>query len=50
MSFLADQYAVYVLAAYLATAAVLGWLLWSTLAASARARRDLADVERDRGR
>jgi heme exporter protein CcmD len=50
MSFLADKYAVYVLSAYGATAAILGWLLWSTLAASARARRDLDAVERERGR
>lgn len=50
MSLLADKYAVYVLAAYGATAAILGWLLWSTLAASARARRELAEIERERGR
>lgn len=50
MSFFADKYAVYVLAAYGATAAILGWLLWVTLADSARARRDLAEVERERGR
>jgi len=50
MSFLADKYAVYVLSAYGATAAILGWLLWSTLIASARARRDLAEVERERVR
>jgi len=50
MSFLADKYAVYVLSAYGATAAILGWLLWSSFAASARARRDLAEIERKRGR
>ena len=50
MSFMADKYAVYVLAAYGATALILGWLLWTTLAANARARRELAEMERERGR
>lgn len=48
MSFLTDKYAVYVISAYVATAVILGGLLWSTLAASARAKRDLAEVERER--
>ncbi|MDH3666754.1 MAG: heme exporter protein CcmD [Paracoccaceae bacterium] len=50
MSFLADKYAVYVIAAYGATALILGWLLWSSLSASARARRELGNVERERER
>ena len=50
MSFLADKYAVYVLAAYGATALILGWLLWTTLAANAKARRELSEMERERGR
>lgn len=50
MSFLADKYAVYVIAAYGSTALILGWLVWSTLAANARARRDLAEEEKARGR
>ncbi len=50
MSFLADKYAVYVLAAYGSTALILGWLLWSTLAANATARRELAEMEKARGR
>ena len=50
MSFLADKYAVYVIAAYGATAVILGWLLISTLAANARARRELDEAERERGR
>ena len=45
-----DPYAVYVLAAYGATAAILGWLVWSTLAASARARRELEQMEKGRRR
>ncbi|HUF87871.1 MAG TPA: heme exporter protein CcmD [Thermohalobaculum sp.] len=47
---LGDPYAVYVTAAYGATAAILGWLLWSSLAASARARRELDEMERGRER
>ncbi len=50
MSFLADKYALYVLAAYGSTALILGWLLWTTLAANARARRDLAEMEKERRR
>jgi heme exporter protein CcmD len=50
MSFFADKYAIYVLAAYGATALILAWLLWTTLAANARARRDLAEMEKERGR
>ncbi len=50
MSFLAGEYAIYVLAAYGATALILGWLLWSSLAANARARSELADIEKERGR
>ncbi|HUS53368.1 MAG TPA: heme exporter protein CcmD [Thermohalobaculum sp.] len=50
MSILTDKYAVYVLAAYGATALILGWLMWTTLAANAKARRDLAEMEKERGR
>ena len=50
MSFFSDKYAVYVLAAYGTTALILGWLLWSTLAASAKARRELAEMEKEQGR
>jgi len=46
--FLNDKYAVYVLAAYGATAVILGWVLWSTLRANALARADLAAAERER--
>jgi heme exporter protein CcmD len=45
-----DPYGAYVLAAYAATAAILGWLIWSSLAASARARRELGEMERERRR
>ena len=48
MSFLTDKYAVYVLASYGAMVLILGWLLWSTLAANAKARRELDEVERKR--
>jgi heme exporter protein CcmD len=50
MSFLDDPYATYVIAAYGATAAILGWLVWSTLSASAQARRELDEMERERRR
>jgi heme exporter protein CcmD len=50
MSFLGGQYALYVLAAYGSTALILGWLMWTTLTANARARRDLAEMEKERGR
>ncbi len=50
MNFLADKYAIYVLAAYGSTALILGWLLWTTLATNARARRELAEMEKERGR
>ena len=50
MSFLGDKYAIYVLAAYGATALILVWLTWSSLAASANARRDLDEIEKERGR
>lgn len=50
MSFLGDKYAVYVIVAYLASAAILGALIWSSVAASRRARRELDGLERERRR
>jgi heme exporter protein CcmD len=50
LTFLSDKYAVYVIAAYASTAAILGWLVWSTLAANAKARCELAEAEKERGR
>jgi heme exporter protein CcmD len=50
MTILGDEYAVYVLAAYGSMVLILGWLLWSSLRANASARRDLAEMERERGR
>ncbi len=43
------EYTSYVLAAYASTALILGALIWWTVAASRRARRDLDDIDR-RGR
>ncbi|MEL6478202.1 MAG: heme exporter protein CcmD [Pseudomonadota bacterium] len=40
-----DPYALYVIAAYGATALILGLLLWATLSANARARRALEESE-----
>ena len=48
MSLFSDKYAVYVLTSYGATVLILGWLLWTTLAANAKARRELNEVERKR--
>ena len=50
MSLLADPYAGYVAAAYLATAVILGALIWSSVAAGRRARRELDGLERERRR
>ena len=46
----ADPYALYVLAAYGASAAILGWLVWSSWRANARARAELETAEKDRRR
>ena len=48
MSFLGDKYAVYVIAAYAATALILAGLIWSSVRANARARNDLAAIDRER--
>jgi len=40
------EYAVFVASAYGATVLILGGLIWTTIAASIRARRDLDEVER----
>lgn len=48
--FLDDKYAVYVLSAYISTAVILGWMVWSTIAANARARKALQELEKDRSR
>ena len=50
MSFAADPYAAHVIAAYAASAAILGALIWSSVAASRRARRELEGLERERRR
>ncbi len=47
---MSDPYALYVAAAYGATAAILGWLVWATLRASARVRKALEQAERGRRR
>ena len=50
MSLFADPYAAYVLAAYGASALILGALVWASAAAASRARRDLEGLERERRR
>ena len=47
---MSDPYAVYVLGAYGATAAILGWLVWATLSANRRVREALDKAERGRRR
>lgn len=42
------EYGLYVLAAYAGTAIILGALIWATLTASRRARRELEAVDRRR--
>ena len=46
MSPFGDEYGLYVLAAYAATAVILGALIWSSAVASRRVRRELAGLER----
>ena len=50
MSLFAGQYAAYVLAAYGATALILGALIWASVRANARAREGLARLDRERAR
>ncbi len=45
-----DQYATYVIAAYVATALILGGIILQSVLAAGRARRDLEDLDRERGR
>ena len=45
---MSDPYAIYVAAAYGATAAILGWLVWSSLRENARARDALDRAEKGR--
>ena len=50
MSWLAERYAEHVLISYGVTALVLGWLIWATIAANAKARRELDEIDRERER
>lgn len=45
-----DPHAVYVTVAYGLTITIMGWLVWSTLRANSRARREMEEAERARGR
>lgn len=45
-----DPYILYVLAAWGSTAAILGWLIWSSVRANARARDELDAAEKERRR
>lgn len=50
MSWLASKYAFHIIVSYGVTALVLGALIWSSVAMNARAKRDLAELDRERGR
>ncbi|MEM9147278.1 MAG: heme exporter protein CcmD [Pseudomonadota bacterium] len=43
---MSDPYAIYVLGAYGATAAILGSLIWATLRTNTRIRTELEEAER----
>ncbi|MGF1447458.1 MAG: heme exporter protein CcmD [Pikeienuella sp.] len=43
-----DPYAPYVVGAYGLSAVILGGLIWASLVANLRARRELEEVEKDR--
>lgn len=50
MTLFPDDYGLYVLAAYAATVVILGGLVWSSVTAGRRARRELDGLERGRQR
>lgn len=50
MSLFADQYAVYVIVAYAASATILAALIWASVSSGRRARRELDGLERERRR
>ena len=48
MSWLNDQYAFHVLVSYGSAVAILGALIWATVSANAKARRELDSLDRER--
>ena len=50
MSWLGDKYAFHILVSYGATFLLLGGVIWATVIANARARRELEQVDRERKR
>lgn len=50
MSWLGDQYAFHILVSYGSAVVLLGALIWASVAANARARRELEKADKDRGR
>ncbi len=48
MSLFSDKYAIYVISAYLGTIVILGGMIWATLSANQRARRELERLEKER--
>lgn len=49
MNWLSDQYAFHVIVSYGTTALLLGALVWASVAANAKARRELEALDRERG-
>lgn len=50
MSWFADQYAFHIFVSYGSTAVLLGGLIWVSVVANARARRELEEADKERGR
>ena len=48
MSFFADKYAIHVIASYAVTAIVLGVMIWTSVTANARVRRELGELDQER--
>ena len=50
MSWLGEKYAVHILISYGSALLLLGGLIWATVVSNARARRELEEADRERGR
>ncbi|MEM1300574.1 MAG: heme exporter protein CcmD [Pseudomonadota bacterium] len=50
MSWLGDKYTFHILVSYGSALILLGGLIWASVAANARARRELEKADKERGR
>ena len=50
MSWLGDKYAFHILVSYGSAFLLLGGLIWASVAANAKARRELDEADKERGR